>query len=139
MSKEYIEQAQAFLDKTGTTLEIKYIGNDYYFLDDKETRDIYRFTLTRGNKKYSAKFGQSIANSKVGYEKRIPPTVYDILACLDVCYYDNIDDFASEFGYGTANTKPSVIIRTWEEVQKQNAGLKQLFNEEELQQLQEIA
>lgn len=148
MSKEYEKQAQAFLTKTGTTLEIKFVGNDFYFPGDEETRDIYRFTLKRGNKKYSAKFGQSIANSgeKVveiarfitRTEKRKEPTAYDILACLNVDYSETIDDFASEFGYNNENTKPSELIRTWQAVQEQNKGLKSLYSEKELEKLAEI-
>lgn len=60
---EYQKQAIEFLRKTNTTLEIKFLKNDYHFQDDKEKRDIYEITLSRGSRKYIFNFGQSLANS----------------------------------------------------------------------------
>lgn len=63
MTNEYEQQAQSFLEKTGTTFKAEFIKNDKYFDDDKETRDIYQITLKRGERVYSFKFGQSVNNS----------------------------------------------------------------------------
>ena len=48
----YEKKANDFLTKTGVKLEIKYVKHDFYFPSDKEKRDIYEFTLSKGNRKY---------------------------------------------------------------------------------------
>ena len=63
------------------------------------------------------------------------PRAYDILACLTQYEpEDNINDFASEFGY----TKPSEAIKVYEAVKKEWQMIKELFTDEEIEQLQEI-
>lgn len=60
---EYEKQARYFLEKTGSTLTVEFLKHDKYFIDDKETRDIYSVILKRGEREYKFTFGQSIANS----------------------------------------------------------------------------
>jgi hypothetical protein len=60
---DYQKQANDFLEKTGASLEVKYLKTDKYFEDDKEIRDIYEVTLKRGTRIYTFTFGQSIAHS----------------------------------------------------------------------------
>ena len=57
---EYTKQADEFLTKTGATIETEYLKTDYYFEDDKFMRDIYKITITRGRRKFSFNFGQSL-------------------------------------------------------------------------------
>lgn len=130
---EYIKQAQDFLKATGTKLTITFVEHDFYFADDKEPRDIYKFTLRRNGKSYTAKFGQSIAN--VGKE----PTAYDILACLDSNEPETVDDLINSYGYEVHSMED---VRKLEKIarncKRQNAGLARLFNVHELNQLAEI-
>lgn len=49
-----------FLKNTGTELKVEFLKYGFYFPEDKEKRDIYRITLTRGARSYSFNFGQSI-------------------------------------------------------------------------------
>ena len=67
---EYEKQADEFLKKTNTKIKKKYIGHKPYFADDKESRDVYEITLTRGNRSYTFTFGQSLSNSGVALYKR---------------------------------------------------------------------
>ena len=60
---EYYIQANEFLEKTNTELKIIFKENAKYFYDDKEPRDIYNCTLTRGSRSYNFTFGQSINDS----------------------------------------------------------------------------
>jgi hypothetical protein len=62
---EYLKQANDFLNKTNSTLEIKFLKTDKYFKNDKEKRDIYEFTLTRGRRIYKGMFGNSLINSGI--------------------------------------------------------------------------
>lgn len=61
---KYEIQAENFLNETGTTFAAVKIGHFPYFDGDKESRDVYQVTLTRGEKVYSFRFGQSIHNSE---------------------------------------------------------------------------
>lgn len=59
----YLKQAEDFLNETNSSLEVKFLKYDYHFPDDKEKRDIYKVTISRGNRKYSFNFGQSLNSS----------------------------------------------------------------------------
>lgn len=63
--EECEQQANKFLEKTGTEFKIVFLKNDKYFDDNKETRDIYEITLKRGEREYKFRFGQSINDSGV--------------------------------------------------------------------------
>lgn len=62
-SIEYTEQANRFMDKTQTTFDVEYLRNGLYFDDDKDRRDIYKITLSKGGRSFSFEFGQSIIHS----------------------------------------------------------------------------
>jgi len=149
---KYTKQANDFMTKTGTTMEAKLLGNMPYFDDDKESRDVYQIILKRGDKKYSFKFGQSIANSgetmkrnpygKTMYdheqikrpEGRIKPTAYDILACVQKYDVGTFEDFCSEFGYDTDSRKAEKMYFA---AQKEFKGIDMLFRDV-MDDLQEI-
>jgi hypothetical protein len=119
----YERQAQEFLNNVGATLKIEYVKRDFYFEDDKQPRDIFRFTIKRNGEQYTGKFGQSIANC--GKE----PTAYDILACLTKYEtYGDEWDFANEFGYEICD-KPSYnkVKRIYKAVQREYKGVNRLF------------
>ena len=59
---EYLKQAEDFLSKTNSTLEIKFLKTGKQFQNDKVERDIYELTLTRGKRTYKGTFGNSIKN-----------------------------------------------------------------------------
>jgi len=60
---EYDEQAQKFLSDTKTDIKIEFLKHDKHFLNEEETRDIYKITLKRGSREFSFNFGQSTAES----------------------------------------------------------------------------
>lgn len=62
-AKDYNKQAHDFLNKTGVTMEIKFLYNGKHFDDDKEKRDVYEITISKGIRSYTFKFGQCIAKS----------------------------------------------------------------------------
>lgn len=68
-----------FLAERGIQFKVEFVKNDLYFKDDKQVRDIYKFTLTRGDRRYSSKFGQSIMNSQYYQDRHIDIRTY----CLD--------------------------------------------------------
>ena len=61
---KYLNQAVDFLRKTNSTIKIEYSKTDLYFSDDKCPRDIYNITISRGTRKYTFTFGNSIVKSK---------------------------------------------------------------------------
>lgn len=183
MKKEinsYEQQALDFLTSTNTKFECEFIRNAKYFSDDKETRDIYKITLTRKNRSYTFEFGNSINNSgfklQLGSKKEmiIPtsdservllltkptalkmlvvrtvkfnlnnsdkiilpqePTAYSILACLTKYDPGTFEDFCSEFGYDEDSKKAE---KTYNAVKDEYLHVISLFNEKEIDQLQEI-
>lgn len=158
---DYEKQAQDFLNKTNTTLEIEYIGHGHHFDDDENTRDIYRFTIKRDGRKYTAKFGQSIVNSgtstaafeysdsfkrsgdlfprhkdKTAYKCfRTAPKAYDILTCLTKYDPSTFADFCNEFGYNTNSRKAESVYFA---IQKEYKGVCLIWNEAEREALANI-
>lgn len=63
------------------------------------------------------------------------PSEYDILACLNVDYCETLEDFCDCFGYDSDSREAE---KTYKAVQKEQAGLMQLFNDSEIEKLNEI-
>jgi hypothetical protein len=64
MKTNYEKQAMDFLEKTGCKMTITYKENRRYFLDDKETRDVYDIKIERGKRVWKFEFGNSIKDSE---------------------------------------------------------------------------
>lgn len=124
----YEKDANDFLNAVSAKLKIKYLTHDFYFSDDKQTRDIYRFTLSRNGKSYTAKFGQSIANA--GQE----PTAYDILSCITKYDPYTFENFCADFGYDSDSRKAEKIYHA---CCREYAGVVRVFGDV-LEQLREI-
>ncbi len=126
---EYDIKAEKFLKETETEFKAVFLRNDFYFDGDEETRDIFKITLKRGNKKYTFKFGQSIAN--IGKT----PTPYDFLSCITKYNPYTFEDFCGEYGYDTDSRKTEktykAVVKEWEKVSD-------LYTSEEIEKLQEI-
>lgn len=61
--KNYQEQANDFLHKTNTSIVVEFMKSGPHFDGDKETRDIYNVTISRGSRSFKFTFGQSIYHS----------------------------------------------------------------------------
>lgn len=70
------------------------------------------------------------------YAKKLAPTAYSVLACLDQLYSDSFEDFCAEYGY---DTDSRTAERTYNEMLEQDRQLRRLFTLDELEQLAEIA
>lgn len=167
---EYDKQAEKFLQDTGTKFKTEFLYNGPYWEEEADKRDIYQIILVRGEKSFSFRFGQSLANSglmikrnphdktiygqemiprrfkgrKTAYSSfmlglsekdRVYPTPYDVLACLQKYDIGTFEDFCSEFGYDTDSRKAE---KTYFAVQNEYTGIRRLFSESEMEQLQEI-
>ena len=126
---EYQKKAEEFLEKTGVRLSVVYLDHAPYFDGDKESRAIFRFTLRRGRRSYSGRFGQSIA---AGMEE---PGAYDILACITKSEPGDFRDFCGEYGYDEDSRKAE---KTYKAVLKEWAGVSKIWDSSEIEQLQEI-
>ena len=126
--KNHDKQVDNFLAMTGTKINKVFVKNGKHFGDNDHERDIWSITLSNKKHIFTFNFGQSIAN------KGERPSNYDILAGLSVYDYDNVDDFAVDFGY----EKPSEALRAFTAVRNETMNLKKLFNNEELELLAEI-
>jgi len=77
MNTDYDKLAEDFLKKTDTKLDIVFIRNGIHFEGDTDKRDIYNVTLSRNNRVYDFKFGNSIADSQYYLDKHIRNRKYD--------------------------------------------------------------
>lgn len=129
---KYNKQSFDFLKATKTTIRTKFLKYDYHFEGDKDKRDIYLVTISRGNKSFSFNFGQSLYLSGSG---EISPDGYDILACLQKYEIGDLQDFCDEFGYDIHLKKSKKIYKAvakeWDNVQK-------IWTDAEINQLREI-
>ena len=67
MESTYQQQANDFLQKTNTKIDVEYLKYDYHFSGDKDKRDIYKVTIKRGSRQFTLNFGQSIAKSGIQF------------------------------------------------------------------------
>lgn len=125
---EYTKQAEQFLKDTETEFKAEFERHGKHFEAEKEERDIYKITLTKGSRVYEFEFGQSIANEGV------KPTAYDVLACLDI-FDGDFQEFCDSFGY---EEDSRTAFNTFGGVEEQSKQLKILWDNEEIQKLQEI-
>lgn len=165
---EYTKQAEQFLADTATEFSIVYLYTGPHFDDDKESRDVYQFTLKNSRGIYSAKFGDSIANTEaralfrkygargpitggwssprdlqeakkykqmLANKRYLPPSAYDVLACLTKYDPGTFADFCGDFGYDTDSIKAQKVYFS---VQQEWEGVRRLFTSEQLEQLGEI-
>lgn len=147
---EYDRQAEKFLQDTDTEFKAEFLYNGPYWDGEKEKRDIYEITLSRGKNKFPFRFGQSIVNSKEDDSKhvwrnkqgkfipnkRTYPTPYDLLACLTKYDPGTFKEFCSEFGYDTDSRKAE---KTYFAVQEEYSKVRKLFSPDEIEQLAEIS
>jgi hypothetical protein len=114
MKTDYQKQGEDFLKETGTKMTVKFIANKKHFEDEKESRDVFRVTFTRGKIKRSIVFGQSIAQS-TGHGDN-SPSAYDVLACLTKQDFADFKDFCESFGYEEDSRK---AYRTFKAVHRE--------------------
>ena len=139
---EYEKEAEEFLDKVGAKMEVDYCGYMKHFHDDKEKRNVWDVTFTRGNRLMTVRFGQSINDSIDKRSswgptiKKNPPTAYDVLSCLTKDDPGDIDEFTSEYGY--TEGKVSEAIKTYNAVCKEYGDVCRVFGDvmDELREIQ---
>ena len=130
----YQENTNNFATKHGIKLKVLSSRYGMHFVNDTQSRHIFKLKLSRGKKSYTFEFGQSIA---AGSEK---PSIYDVLACLQKYDVGSFENFCSEFGYysyndGSIDYKNSGKI--YNAVCKEFEAVERLFSDI-LEELQEI-
>lgn len=132
----YEEQAMEFANKYGVKLEV--LGSEYKvmesFEDDKK-RYVFKCRLSRGRRRYTFEFGQSLAAGKK------KPTMYDILACLTKYETGSLEEFCREFGYDSLPIwKYPMVKKIYLAVRREYQAVCRLFPEQEaMEELYEIA
>jgi len=130
---EYDEQAEDFLSKTGSTIEIKNAEFEFPLWDIENKHASYEVTLIKGEESMTFKFYDSLRNTEEG----VKPSTYDILASINYEQEaeESFEDFCDAFGYDSDSIKASKIF---DAVKKMNADLKRVFSEEDLELLGEV-
>ena len=165
--ENYEKIANDFLKKTNTTFKSEFVANKLHFQDSKEEekRDVYKITLTRGQRSYSFDFGQSI-NGSVRFRVFAPsgvlrfndkkeaykvknkyacdikenkdfstPSAYDVLASITKNEIGTFKNFCSEFGYNDDSIKAEKIYNA---VLEEYNNIKMLYSDDEIEEMQEI-
>jgi len=134
MGSEYEAHAARFLRIIGAKMRTRFLEYRPYFPSDAESRDVFRVNFSRDDgRRFNLTFGQSIHNSTGGGDN--PPTAYDILAAIKKNDPGDLEEFASNFGYDEYDPETKriyrAVVKEWEKVSH-------FFDEDELEELQEI-
>lgn len=86
---DYEKQANEFLKKTGVSFKCEFSKYDTHFVGDTDKRDIYKVTLTRGERSFSFDFGQSLNNSGLKFMNKNTGRVYCVIPTDD--YFASLD------------------------------------------------
>ena len=62
-NSKYSDAVNLIAESFNLSFKAEFLRNDFHFAGDKDKRDIYKITLSRGNRKYSFEFGQSLNKS----------------------------------------------------------------------------
>ncbi len=134
---EYTQQAIDLLKKMKIGFTGHFVAHDSMPWDEpdpkrggrRETRDIWRLTLRRGSRRYSVRFGQSIAS------RGETPTAYNMLTSITKNDPGSFSDFCGDFGYDEDSRKAErtyrAVLRDWRKVEA-------FFTADEINQLQEV-
>jgi hypothetical protein len=126
---EYAQLATTFAKKHGVKLTTKHIGFKKHFPGDAQGRHVFECKLTRNRKQYTFTFGQSIVNGDT------PPSMYDVLACLEKYTPHTFSDFCEEYGYDFDSRSAEQVYKA---VCKEYEAVERLFGDV-LDELQDIA
>lgn len=126
----YDKQAERFLKKTGATIKAEYMETGKHFDDDKEVRDIYSITITRGKRAYTFRFGQSLRET-TGHGGNAP-SAYDVLSCTQKYHPGTFEDFCAELGYDVDSRKAEKVYNA---AVNEYTQLSRLFTDKELDEM----
>lgn len=165
---DYEKQAADFLEKTGTTLEVRYLRTGPYFDGETDVRDIYEVTLKReGRQTYQFTFGQYVARSglwalwggrsviRYSIEPQEPRVMFPCSRRIagewfkqprvaptpyDVlaCMEAQLMSFSEFCDEFGYDVDSRKALATWERCMDQAASLRAMFTESELAELAEI-
>lgn len=132
----YEEQAMEFANKYGVKLKV--LGSEYKVMesfDDDQARFVFKCRLSRGRRRYTFEFGQSLA------AKDKKPTMYEVLACMAKWEAGSMEEFCREYGYDTLPMwKYPMVKKIYLAVRREYQAMRRLFPEQEaMEELCEIA
>lgn len=137
-NNEYNKQAINFLIETETTMEIEFLHKEKKWSE----KPVNKYKITLKNKKgvYSFNFWDSIKNTET-IKREIPVILnfYNVLSCIKYEHFFDFDDFCQNFGYEFRSEKEYIKVKQiYLDVMDQNKTLQKMFNEVELEKLNEI-
>lgn len=143
LNNEYDEQAINFCEKTNTVIKAEFIGRDIpQWEEEKNLHNHFKITLQRGKRSYTFDFWDSIYNTEKSIKEskdflfdKFFPREYDILACMQKYDCGTFENFCAEFGYDTDSRKAEKIYNA---CVKEFTALQTLYNDEEIEEMQEI-
>lgn len=146
LSCPYLTEAINFLYDTETTIDIKLVYQSTPPWNEEEPVNVYRVTLRNKHYTYEFNFYSSIYDTygpdpkrgesmfdrdrRLREHKKIQARklrIYDILACLQIDYIEDFEDFCVQYGYNVDSRK---ALATWEAVRAETKAIKRLWPSE---------
>jgi hypothetical protein len=113
---------------TETEFKARFIETAPYFIEDKESRDIWKIIIKRNGKTISFRFGNSLQDTWDHKE----PDLYSILAGMDLDYRTSdytFEEYCDEYGFNADSISDK---KGYERGVKQSQKLKKIFEELEV-------
>lgn len=133
---EYQMQAINFLAKTKTTCQIDFIGMSVPTWG-KYPVNTYSVTLKNERGEFTFTFHDSINNTEKKKSARLD--FCSVLACIGYDVPESFDCFCAEFGYSFKTEEEYIKAKqTHIDCLKQEKALRKMFNDEEIEELNEI-
>ena len=107
--KNYLSDAVNFLDKTKVKISIEFLTNKKHFASDEHPRDVYKVTISRGERYFSFEFGQSLVNSTKYVDRRTKNEYMPDGAALkgNISIVSDIGKNLSDWCYKVKGTPPN--------------------------------
>lgn len=129
--EDYFTNVETFMEMIKELkVNINYVGNDLYFDEDRDYRDIYNITVKRKSKdaKISFRFGTSLMMTW-NHEK---PDLYDILTSISCDYSlgaEGYEEYCANFDISDDSIKG---LKRWKKIEERYEKLQSMFDESEI-------
>jgi hypothetical protein len=129
MANDYNNNVNAYNKKNKRDNKRSYFGDEIRINPMKQEE-----AITHINKKIREVLSKEVDSFEQS-DKINSPTAYDVLACLQKYEIDTFEDFCGDYGYDTDSRKAESIYKA---VKDEHKNVSMLWNEDEIEELQEI-
>lgn len=145
-TEDYETDTNAFLNFCTANIKMQYLGKDYPIWDERRLHDMYYITILTMRNRMSFKFYDSIFNTEkndkrtqFSQKRRVYPTSYDVIACLNKYDVGSLEDFMFEYGFEIKERGDfQKIMATYNGCCEEYHNLCKCFTKEQMEIMREI-